>query len=135
MGKAPDKKQTQQAVDGVGANLESWYKKNGSRIKLIDNLTLDCEVCKSKEAKDLLRDKIDTSFKDLKGDVDRLNKQNESLFKDVPKPLTPDLAKQVKELIDKKLTIYNKDGVKVKLKLDPGKLIKGQPYIGVEGTF
>ena len=33
-------------VKQVGANLESWYKRNGSRIKLMDDLTLDCEVCK-----------------------------------------------------------------------------------------
>jgi predicted nuclease with TOPRIM domain len=116
----------------VGTNLDAWYKRNASRIKLIDNLTLDCELCKTKEAKELLKKEIDLSFKTLKGEVDKLNKQNESLFKDVEKPPPKDLSKQIQETIDKKITVYNKDGVKVKLN---GKLDKGVPFVGVEGSF
>src|SRR6185369_1297461 len=49
----------------VSANLESWYKRNGSRIKLMDDLTLDCEVCKTKEAKELIKKEIDTTLKNF----------------------------------------------------------------------
>jgi hypothetical protein len=53
-------------VKQVGANLESWYKRNGSRLKLMDALTLDCEVCKTKEAKELIRKEIDTTLKNIR---------------------------------------------------------------------
>jgi N-acetylmuramoyl-L-alanine amidase CwlA len=119
-------------VKDVGANLESWYKRNGSRIKLMDDLTLDCEMCKTKEAKELLKKEIDLSFKTLKGEVDKLNKQNIDLFKDVGKSEKQDLGKKAKEAVDKKLTIYNKDGKKVQLN---GDMKDGVPTVGVSGSF
>jgi N-acetylmuramoyl-L-alanine amidase CwlA len=119
-------------VKEVGANLESWYKRNGSRIKLMDDLTLDCEACKTKEAKDLIGKEIDLTLKTLKGEVDKLNKQNIDLFKDVGKSEKQDLGKKAKEAVDKKLTIYNKDGKKVQLN---GDMKDGVPTVGVSGSF
>jgi hypothetical protein len=121
-----------EVVKQVGANLESWYKRNGSRIKLMDDLTLDCEVCKTKEAKDLIKNAIDISFKNIRGEVDKLNKQNSELFKDVGKSEKQDLGKKAKEALDKKLTIYNKDGKKVQLN---GDMKDGVPTVGVSGSF
>jgi len=119
-------------VKQVGANLESWYKRNGSRIKLMDDLTLDCEVCKTKEAKELIKKEIDTTLKNIKGEVDKLNKQNSELFKVVGKSEKQDLGKKAKEALDKKLTIYNKDGKKVQLN---GDMKDGVPTVGVSGSF
>lgn len=119
-------------VKEVGANLESWYKRNGSRIKLMDDLTLDCEVCKTKEAKELIKKEIDTTLKNFKGEVDKLNKQIGDLFKDVVKSEKPDVGKKAKEALDKKLTIYNKDGKRVQLN---GDMKDGVPTVGVSGSF
>lgn len=121
-----------EVVKQVGANLESWYKRNGSRIKLMDDLTLDCELCKTKEAKDLIRKEIDLTFRNLKGEADRLNKQNADLFKDVEKSEKQDLGKKAREAVDKLLNVYNKDGKKVQL---DGTVKDGVPFVGVSGSF
>ena len=121
-----------EVIKEVGANLESWYKRNGSRIKLMDDLTLDCAACKTKEAKDLIGKEIDLTLKNLKGDVDKLNKQNIDLFKDVEKSEKQDIGKKAKEAVDKKLTVYNKDGKKVQIN---GDMKDGVPTVGVSGSF
>lgn len=138
MGKSPDKldpKQSKALADKSTANLEAWYKRNAHRIKLLDNLTLDCELCKTKEAKEILNKEIDLTLKDLRGETDKMNKLNEAIFKDVPKPTPEDLQKQVKDAYEKLTTIYNKDGIKVKLKFDPKKLTKEPPKLELEFKF
>ncbi len=117
MGKAPDK-QTQEVADKTVANVDSFFKRYSGRIKLIDELTLDCEMCRSKEAKELLQKQIDLNLKGLKTDVDKLNKQNQSLFKVVPKPQSEDVLEKIKKEIEKKKTIYQKDNKTLKLDFD-----------------
>jgi hypothetical protein len=119
-------------VKQVGANLESWYKGNGSRLRLMDDLTLDCEVCKTKEAKELIKKEIDATFKSFRGEVDKLNKQNGDLFKDVGNSEKQDLGKKAMEALDKKLTIYNREGKKVQLN---GDMKDGVPTVGLKGSF
>lgn len=126
------KPKAEEVIKEVGANLESWYKKNGHRIKLMDDLTLDCEACKTKEAKDLIKKEIDLTLKNLKIDVEKLNKQNGELFKDVEKSEKQDIGKKAKEAVDKKLTVYNKDGKKVQIN---GDMKDGVPTVGVSGSF
>ena len=126
------KPKADEIVKEVGANLESWYKKNGDRIKLMDDLTLDCEACKTKEAKDLIKKEIDLSIKNLKIDLDKLNKQNIDLFKDVEKAEKQDIGKKAKEAVDKKLTIYKKASKTVQFN---GDMKDGVPTVGVSGSF
>jgi hypothetical protein len=138
MGKSPEKmdpKQVKAVSEKSTVSLEAWYKRNSGRIKLIDSLALDCDLCKTKEAKDLLHKEIDLTLKDLRGETDKLNKLNESIFKDVPKPTPDDLEKQIKDAYEKLTTIYNKDGVKLKIKFDPKKLTKEPPKLELEIKF
>lgn len=138
MAKPPEKldpKQVKAISDKSGANLEAWYKRNAHRIKLLDDLALDCDLCKTKESKDILGKEIDLTLREIKGETDKLNKLNEAIFKDVPKPTPDDLQKQIKDTYEKLTTIYNKDGVKLKFKFDPKKLTKEPPKLEVEFKF
>ncbi len=121
MGKAPDKaaeKQAEQVTDKTVANVDSFFKKYSGRIRLIDDLRLDCEACRSKEAKDLLQKQSDRNLKDLRTDTDKLNKQNQSLFKIVPKPQSEDVMEKIKKEIEKKKTVYQKDNKTLKIDFD-----------------
>ena len=80
----------------------------------------------------LIKTEVDTTLKNIKGEVDKLNKQNSELFKVVGKSAKQDLGKKAKEALDKKLTIYNKDGKKVQLN---GDMKDGVPTVGVSGSF
>ncbi len=126
------KPKAEDIVKEVGANLDSWYKKNADRIKLMGDLTLDCQACKTKDAKDLIGKDIDLKLKSLQTDLMKLNKDNSALFKDVEKAEKQDIGKKVKETVEKKMTMYNKDGKT--LVFDP-KYEDGVPSIGVKGTF
>ncbi|MGQ0564415.1 MAG: hypothetical protein ACT4OK_05020 [Gemmobacter sp.] len=126
------KPKADEIVKQVESNLDSWYKKNASRIKLMDDLTLDCAACKTKEAKDLIEKEIDLSIKNLKIDLGKLNKQNGDLFKDVEKSEKQDIGKKAKEAVDKMLTVYKKGSKTVQLN---GDMKDGVPTVGVSGSF
>jgi hypothetical protein len=133
MAKTPEKvdpKQVKEIAQKSTSLLDDWYKRNSDRIRLIGDLQLDCDACKSKEAKGLLQKELDLSLKGLKLDLDKLNKQNEALFKDVPVPTPEPLYKLINSEFDKRMTIYSKDGLKVKF--DAKSLIKGPPSIKIE---
>jgi hypothetical protein len=119
-------------VKEVGANLDSWYKKNGSRIKLMDDLTLDCEVCKTREAKEAIEKMMKEGIKGVKLDLDGVNKQNKKLVESLEKEDQKGIDKKVQDLINKKTTIYNKNGVKVRIKPSYS---DGIPWLNLEGDF
>lgn len=119
-------------VKDIGANLDSWYKKNEKRVKLLDDLTLDCDLCKSKEAKEAIETMRDRELKTLKGDLDSFGKQSKKLFESLEKDEQKGIDKRVKDLIEKKTTIFNKNGVKVRIKPT---YTDGVPGLSVEGDF
>ena len=119
-------------VKQVGTNLDSWYKKNGSRIKLLDELTLDCDICKSKDAKEALQKLMDQESKGLKVDLDNFGKQSKKLIESLEKEEQKDIGKKVEEIINKKTEIINKNGVKVRIKPS---YKDGVPGLSLEGDF
>jgi DNA anti-recombination protein RmuC len=122
----------EEVVKEVGANLESWYKKNGDRIKLMDDLTLDCQVCKTKEAKEAIEKMMKDSVKTLKVDLDSFNKQTKKQLEELEKEEKKGIDKKVQEVIDKKTTIYNKNGTTVRIKPS---YKDGIPWLTLEGEF
>jgi DNA anti-recombination protein RmuC len=122
----------EEVVKDVGANLDSWYKKNGDRIKLMDDLTLDCQVCKTKEAKEAIEKMMKESVKTLKVDLDSFNKQTKKQLEELEKEEKKGIDKKVQDVIDKKTTIYNKNGTTVRIKPS---YKDGIPWLTLEGEF
>jgi DNA anti-recombination protein RmuC len=122
----------EEVVKEVGANLDSWYKKNGDRIKLMDDLTLDCQVCKTKEAKEAIEKMMKESVKTLKVDLDSFNKQTKKQLEELEKEEKKGIDKKVQDVIDKKTTIYNKNGTTVRIKPS---YKDGIPWLTLEGEF
>jgi DNA anti-recombination protein RmuC len=122
----------EEVVKEVGANLDSWYKKNGDRIKLMDDLTLDCQVCKTKEAKEAIEKMMKESVKTLKVDLDSFNKQTKKQLEELEKEEKKGIDKKVQDMIDKKTTIYNKNGTTVRIKPS---YKDGIPWLTLEGEF
>jgi len=116
----------------VGANLTDWYKRNADRFKLIDGLTLDCSVCKMPEARKALKEMTEEAIRKVIEDGERANKQNAGVLKDVPTPYSPDLQKQMTEAVEDFLTLYKKNGLKLKLEFDPKKMTKEPPKLKFE---
>jgi DNA anti-recombination protein RmuC len=122
----------EEVVKDVGANLDSWYKKNGDRIKLMDDLTLDCQVCKTREAKEAIEKMMKESVKTLKVDLDSFNKQTKKQLEELEKEEKKGIDKKVQDVIDKKTTIYNKNGTTVRIKPS---YKDGIPWLTLEGEF
>lgn len=119
MGKPKDPEDVKEEAT---SQFEAWLKRNERKIKLVEDLTLDCELCKTKEAKDLLSKTIDLSLKDVRVEIGKLNRQNANLFKDLPKPAVNDLSKDLAKAFEKLTTIYNKGNVKIWIEIDPSNL-------------
>jgi hypothetical protein len=119
-------------VKEVGANLESWYKKNGKRMKLLDDLTLDCDLCKSKDAKEALQKLKDQEAKVLKVDLEKFGKDSKKVIETLEKQEQKDIGKKVEKMINDLTEIINKDKVKVRVKPT---YKDGVPGIAIEGDF
>ena len=126
------KPKADEIVKEVGANLESWYKKNGHRIKLLDDLTVDCDACKSKDAKEALQKMKDQESKGLKVDLDNFGKLSKKLIESLEKEEQKGIDKKVKEMIDKMTEVINKNGVKIRIKPT---YKDGVPGLGLEGDY
>ncbi len=113
MGKKPGgKDEAEKATKKVEGQLEAWYRKNGKRLKLLDEkLTLDPPADR-KTLEEMTKD----ALKELEKECGAFNKDCRAVVKDAPKEDAKDISKQIAEKIDKIITVYNKDGTKVKIK-------------------
>ncbi len=126
------KPKAEDVVKEVGANLDSWYSKHGQRIRLMGEYALDCQACKTYDAQQAIEKMMKEVAKSLTVTLDSVNKQNKKTVEELEKPERKSIDKQIQEIVDKKMTIFNKYGTAVRVKPS---FKDGIPWLTLEGEF
>jgi hypothetical protein len=119
-------------VKQVGADLESWYKKNGKRLKLLDDITLDCDLCKSKDAKEALEKLKQQEAKVLKADLEKFGKDSKKVIETLEKEEQKEIGKKIEKMINDLTEVFNNGKVKIRVKPS---YKNGVPGVTIEGDI
>lgn len=100
-------------------HLQTFHKRVGPKLRLIDDLSLSCDVCKTAEAKAKLKRLILLEYKPVLTEQQRLSKLLQNLQKTNPKPskgFEKEVVKIYKKFTEFKLSPNSKLKIKPKLK-------------------
>jgi hypothetical protein len=101
-------------------NLTQFGKQNTQRFRILEDLTLSCELCKTPEAKTSIREMTRKYFDELKREQGSLNTRIQNMLKKTKdfqkKKPSKDFGKKVAKMIDKFTSVHVGKNGKLKVK-------------------
>lgn len=121
--------------------MSKFGKSNLPRLRIIEDLSLSCDVCKTPEAKTSISEMTRRYFDELKREEATLNKSIDQMLKKAAqkskdsktdKKSQSAMEKKAKQMIDKWTGIHIGKNSKLTLKFNG---LKKLPYVVIDGKF
>ena len=119
--------------------LNTFGKRNTQRFRILEDLTLSCELCKTPEARQSITEMTRRYFDELRREEASLNKRIENMLRDAAKKGGTDkkkddkaLENNAKKMIDRFTSVHLGGNRRLKLKFNG---IKKPPYLIFEMKF
>lgn len=112
--------------------LDTFGKRNQQRLRILEDLSLSCDLCKTNEAKQSITEMTRRYFDELKKEEASMNKQLQRLLQQDAKKGGGDKKeekareKEAKKMIDKFTSVHVGKNKRLKLKFNG---FKNPPYI------
>ncbi|GGH25247.1 hypothetical protein SAMN05444007_103266 [Cribrihabitans marinus] len=111
--------------------LTTFGKRNKQRFRIMEDLTLSCDMCKTPEATRSIREMTERYFQELMREQNSLNKRIDKMLKDAAKggdkkSDNKALEKNAKRIIDQFTSLHLGGNRRLKLKFNG---LKKPPYI------
>lgn len=115
--------------------LDTFGKRNIRTFRILEDLTLSCDMCKTNEARQSITEMTRRYFDQLRKEQMTLNKQIQKMLAEAPKGDKKDtkaFEKNAKKMIDKFTSVHLGGNKRLKLKFNG---FKSPPYIIFEMKF